>query len=103
MVDLAVALGLPALLVGRDGLGTISATRAAAESISRRGVELLGVALVRTGPDDGTRAHNGEILGQRIGRPIYIVEESIDEDEALADVVISSGLVGAVQRLFSET
>jgi dethiobiotin synthetase len=47
-LDLAIRLGLPVLLVGRNGLGTISQTCLAIGEIQRRGLGLVGVFLSTT-------------------------------------------------------
>jgi dethiobiotin synthetase len=50
--DLAVALGLPVLVVARAGLGTVNHTALTCEALARRGLAIAGVVLNRTGPDD---------------------------------------------------
>jgi 8-amino-7-oxononanoate synthase len=46
--DFAAALGLPVLLIARNGLGTINHTALAVAEIRRRSLSLLGVLLVTT-------------------------------------------------------
>ena len=75
VIDLCRALGLPALVVSRDTLGTLSHTLSACEAIHTRGVELLGVALNRWGPRDPSQAHNRQILQARLGLPVWRTEE----------------------------
>jgi dethiobiotin synthetase len=50
--DLAVALGLPVLVVARAGLGTVNQTALTLEALRTRGLAVVGVVLNRTGPDD---------------------------------------------------
>jgi dethiobiotin synthetase len=50
--DLAVALGLPVLVVARAGLGTVNHTALTLEALRARGLTVAGVVLNRTGPDD---------------------------------------------------
>ncbi len=61
--DLAVALGLPVLVVARAGLGTVNHTALTVEALRRRGLAIAGIVLNRTGPeDDPSVPHNaGEI------------------------------------------
>ncbi|BBL72523.1 dethiobiotin synthase [Methylogaea oryzae] len=69
--DLAVALGLPVLLVAADRLGCINHTLLCVEAISRRGLTLAGVALNRTAPAAaGLAMDNAADLGARLGRPV---------------------------------
>ena len=48
--DLATALGLPVLLVARNGLGTINHTALSVAELHRRKLPLLGIILVTTHP-----------------------------------------------------
>jgi dethiobiotin synthetase len=48
--DLAVALGLPVLLVARAGLGTVNHTALTCEALRARGVPVRGVVLNRPTP-----------------------------------------------------
>lgn len=50
--DLAVALGLPALVVARAGLGTVNHVALTVEALRARGVPLAGIVLNRTGAAD---------------------------------------------------
>ncbi len=51
LADVAVALGLPLLVVGRAGLGTINHTLLTVESAVRRGLRVSGVLLCETEPE----------------------------------------------------
>ena len=61
--DLAVALGLPVLVVARAGLGTVNHTALTVEALRARRLTVAGVVLNRTVPDDDASVpHNaGEI------------------------------------------
>ncbi len=50
--DLAVALGLPVLVVARAGLGTVNHAALTVEALRARGLTVAGLVLNRTGPDD---------------------------------------------------
>jgi dethiobiotin synthetase len=66
--DLAVALGLPVLLVGRAGLGTVNHTALTCEALARRGLALAGVVLNRTFPeDDPSVPHNAAEIARLTG------------------------------------
>ena len=56
MADLAAALGIPALVVGRAGLGTLNHTLLTLEALRARGVTVAAVVLTATQPvpDAGT-------------------------------------------------
>jgi dethiobiotin synthetase len=60
-LDLARALGLPVVLVGRAGLGTLNHTALSVEALLRRAVPIAGIVLNRTSPQDdpsvATNAH----------------------------------------------
>ena len=70
--DLASALGWPVLLVGLDGLGTLSHTLTAFEALTRRGVEVWGVVLTRQGSELSQRT-NRRILAARLPVPVWSV------------------------------
>jgi 8-amino-7-oxononanoate synthase len=67
--DFAAALGLPVLLIARNGLGTINQTALALAEIRRRDLLLLGLVLVTTSqtptPDQAT---NSSLIGQVTGQ-----------------------------------
>lgn len=50
--DLAVALGFPALVVARAGLGTVNHVALTVEALRARGIPLAGIVLNRTGAED---------------------------------------------------
>jgi len=45
MIDLVAALGLPAVIVSRDALGTINHTLLTIDALRRRGIEVAGVLM----------------------------------------------------------
>lgn len=61
--DLAIALGLPALVVARAGLGTVNHTALTCEALRSRGLRVLGVVLNRpsAGDDPSVRHNRAEI------------------------------------------
>jgi dethiobiotin synthetase len=73
--DLAAALGLPVLLIARNGLGTINHTALAIGEIRRRGIPLLGLLLVTTHPGRGlAQQKNAELIEALTGvRPDGII------------------------------
>jgi dethiobiotin synthetase len=66
--DFAAALGLPVLLIARNGLGTVNHTALALAEIRRRDLPFLGVVLVTISqtptPDQDT---NSALIGQATG------------------------------------
>ena len=70
-LDLAVRLGLPALLVAHAGLGTINHCVLTAQALQRRGVPVLSIVLNRTAPaDDPTLATNAAMIAELTGLPV---------------------------------
>jgi dethiobiotin synthetase len=72
--DLAVELGLPVLLVTADRLGTISNTLMAAETITRRGLELKAVVLNRVSPTRDPKMDNADDLSRWLTCPVFVSE-----------------------------
>ena len=70
--DLVAALGIPALLVTRPHLGTLSATACAVEACRSRGVTLRGLVInhALSAPDSLTVRHAAEDLYALTGVPI---------------------------------
>ena len=67
-LDLAERLGLPVLLVGRAGLGTLNHCALSAEALARRGVELRAIVLNRVAPeDDPSVATNARLVEELTG------------------------------------
>jgi dethiobiotin synthetase len=71
-LDLAERLGLPVLLVGRAGLGTINHCALSAGALERRGLTVLAVVLDHTTApaDDPTLATNARMIAELTGLPV---------------------------------
>lgn len=95
--DLAVALGLPVLVVARAGLGTVNHVALTVEALRRRGLALLGIVLNRTGPvDDPSVPFNAaEILRLTDCEPIATLPYS--SDIATRSLTVRSMLLGKIQ------
>jgi dethiobiotin synthetase len=66
--DLAVALGLPVLVVARAGLGTVNHTALTCEALRSRGLAVHGVVLVRTSPMvDASEPYNASEIERLTG------------------------------------
>lgn len=78
MSVLALALGLPVLVVARAGLGTINHTLLTIEAVERDGLELAGVVLSQRPEDDPefTLRNRSEILRQWDGQVVVFGGES---------------------------
>ncbi len=70
MADLAVVLGLPVLVVARDGLGTINHTALTVEAALIRGIEVSGVILNSVHP--GTSAETIQSNAAEIERLVDV-------------------------------
>jgi dethiobiotin synthetase len=67
--DLAVALGLPVLVVARAGLGTVNHTALTVEALRARGLVLAGIVLNRTcDTDDPSVPYNAAEIARVTGR-----------------------------------
>ncbi len=83
IADLARRLGLPVLIVGRAGLGTINHTVLTAEAVARDGCDLLGVVLsVRPTDSLSAAMTNADEIARQI-RP-SIVSLVRDQDDVAA-------------------
>lgn len=89
MLDLIVALELPALLVARPGLGTINHTLLSINELRRAGVRVLGVAINRTvaGRSRWIERNNCATI-ERMGRVPVV-----------ADLRFGESVAGAARRL----
>jgi dethiobiotin synthetase len=66
--DLAVALGLPVLVVARAGLGTVNHTALTVEALRARGLALAGIVLNRAcDTDDPSVPHNVAEIARMTG------------------------------------
>ena len=95
--DLAVALGLPVLVVARAGLGTVNHTALTVEALRARGLTLAGIVLNRTAPqDDPSVPYNAEEIERLTGlRPLATLP--FVRDIAGREAILRSALAGKVQ------
>lgn len=71
VADLAQALALPVLVVGRPGLGTINHTALTVEALSTRGIECRGVILNAAEGDTGeAAADNARAIERLVDVPV---------------------------------
>lgn len=85
IVDLIGALGLPTLLVARNGLGVISHVRCAVEALDRRGLRVAAVVLTEHGPTDSSQVDNLEVLQSLLSAPVVrFPHAAADSEQALA-------------------
>lgn len=85
VVHLMVALGWPVLLVGLDGLGTLSHTLSAHECLRGRGLEVAAVALTRQG-EELSQQTNRTILAARLSCPVVTLGPWSSPEAGLEDV-----------------
>jgi dethiobiotin synthetase len=95
--DLAVALGLPVLVVARAGLGTVNHAALTVEALRHRGLTVAGIVLDRTLPDDDPSvAHNAAEIARLTGcEPIAVLPYVSDIGRRAAE--IGSTLAGKIQ------
>jgi dethiobiotin synthetase len=91
-LDLAQRLGLPVVLVGRAGLGTLNHCALSAAALEQRGLELTAIVLNRlAAQDDPTVASNArwaaELTGARVLGPTPFVAEAGARPAALAELL----------------
>ncbi len=95
--DLAVALGLPVLVVARAGLGTVNHTALTVEALRARRLAVAGVILNRTGPaDDPSVPHNAAEIERLTGVPV-LASLPYRADIAGREAFLRSALRGKVQ------
>jgi dethiobiotin synthetase len=95
--DLAVALGLPVLVVARAGLGTVNHAALTVEALRSRGLVVAGLVLNRTGPqDDPSVPHNAAELEKLTGAPVLATLPFVRDIAARAGF-LRSALAGKVQ------
>jgi dethiobiotin synthetase len=95
--DLAAALALPVLVVGRAGLGTINHTALTVEALRRRGVAIAGIVLNRTAPqDDPSVPHNAGEIARLTGVAPAAVLPFVPDIAARA-AALRSALAGKIQ------
>jgi dethiobiotin synthetase len=86
VADLAVALGLPLVVVARRSLGTLNHTLLTVEAAQRRGLHVAGVVVTATTPIQGVAEETAvEELRGRLDVPILAVlpHQPNKEDEKL--------------------
>lgn len=93
-LDLAERLGLPVVLVGRAGLGTLNHCALSALVLQQRGLQLAAIVLNRTAAqDDPSVASNArwvaELTGARVLGPTPFVADAAERPRALAPFVDS--------------
>ena len=76
--DLAVALGLPVLVVSADRLGAIHQTLLTVEAVVARGLILAGVVLNQTTPGADPGMDNGVDVGRWLGRDPLVIRHHDD-------------------------
>jgi len=86
--DLAVALGLPVLVVARAGLGTVNHTALTVEALKARGLAVAGVVLNRTHAErDASEPHNAaeieRLTGVRVLASLPFLRDIAARQEAL--------------------
>jgi dethiobiotin synthetase len=91
-LDLAERLGLPVVLVGRAGLGTLNHCALSAEALSRRGIELAFVVLNRVSPEDDASVQTNrplveEMTGAVVLGPTPYVPDARARPAALAPII----------------
>lgn len=92
--DLALALGLPVLLVSADRLGAIHQVLVTAEAIERRGLELAGVMLNRLSPQADPLLDNAADLRRWLKQPVFTIPPMCDAEHVLAAQAALSELIG---------
>jgi dethiobiotin synthetase len=91
-LDLIERLGLPVVLVGRAGLGTLNHCALSAEALLRRGIDVAAIVLNRVqAEDDATVATNRRLVEEMTGctvlGPTPYVADAAARPMALAAVV----------------
>ncbi len=71
--DLAVALGLPVLVVSADRLGAIHQTLLTVEAVVRHGLTLAGIVLNETAPAADPEMDNGADVAHWLGRDPLLI------------------------------
>jgi dethiobiotin synthetase len=88
--DLAVALGLPVLVVARAGLGTVNHTALTCEALRSRGLAVHGVVLNRTSPaGDASEPYNAaeieRLTGARVLASVLFERDIALRERRMAD------------------
>lgn len=93
--DLAVALGLPVLLVVADRLGCINHALLSVEAIEHRGLRLAGVVVNAADSPADAAMDNREDLATRLGKPVIAHRHGREDRPAVAHLVEALGLGAA--------
>lgn len=90
--DLAAALGLPILVVGKTALGTINHVSLTVAELQRRGLPLAGIILARHSPAPAPHeGSNDELIAGVTGqRPLGTLPYLTERDAADSDVVAAA-------------
>jgi len=87
LLDLAVGLGLPVLVVGRPGLGTVNHTLLTIEALRGRGLTVPGFAFSAAAPlpdDDLSMAGNPALVSEFCGAPFLGALPYLGPEEQLS-------------------
>jgi dethiobiotin synthetase len=95
--DLAIALGLPVLVVARAGLGTVNQTALTLEALRARRLQVAGVVLNRTGPDDDPSVPWNAAEIERLTGARVLASLPYLRDIASRGPLLRSALAGKVQ------
>ena len=108
VLDLMAALGLPSLVVGRPGLGTINHTLLTIEAIKARGLEVAGFCFSGAegrGEADAGLAQNAAIITEFSGTPFWgtlpLVGKSAGQEMNPTDLAQSAGQSLDLSRILS--
>jgi len=95
--DLAVALGLPILVVARAGLGTVNHTALTCEALRARGLAVRGVVLNRpSAATDPSEAHNPAEIERLAAAPVLASLPFVPE-RAARERILAERLLAKVQ------
>ncbi len=95
--DLAVALGMPVIVVARAGLGTVNHTALTCEALRGRGLAVAGVVLNRaTAEADPSEPHNAAEI-ERLAGARVLVSLPHEPDARLRGRLLADRLAVAVQ------
>ncbi len=95
--DLAVALGMPVLVVARAGLGTVNHTALTCEALRARGLAVAGVILNRASPGaDPSEPHNPAEI-ERLAGARVLASLPHEPDARLRAGLLADRLAAAVQ------
>ncbi len=97
--DLAVALGLPVLVVSADRLGAIHQVLLTVEAVARRGLILAGVVLNQTTPGGDPQMDNGADLARGLGRDPVVIPHHDTEGDTRVWRAIAPSLTAIIATL----